>query len=50
MALEDIVMMENDPMEPVTEIPLGTLNSPKDQLSDTSVNELTLVFEASYSS
>lgn len=50
MALEDIVMIESDIVEPIMEIPEGMLNQPLDMLSDASpVNELTLVLEASYS-
>jgi hypothetical protein len=51
MALDDILMMESDIVEPMTEIPVGTLNAPEDQLGDQfPLNELTLVLEASYSS
>ena len=51
MALEDIVMMASDNSEPITDFPLGTLNQPKDQLvEESTVNELTLVLEASFSS
>jgi hypothetical protein len=50
MALEDIVMIADDIVEPISEIPQGTLNPPQDQISDHMMNELTLVLEASYSS
>lgn len=50
MALDDIVMYEDDIIQPILEVPQGTLNSPLDIISDKSpVNELTLVLEASYS-
>ncbi len=50
MALTDIVMIESDIIEPMTEIPLGTLSEPLDEFSDIMMNDLTLVFEVSYSS
>lgn len=50
MALEDIVMIENDIVDPILEVPQGTLGTPADQVSDHGMNELTLVLEASYSS
>jgi hypothetical protein len=51
MALEDILLMEGDIAEPVEELGPGTLNQPLDQLTDVmTLNELTLVLEASFSS
>jgi len=50
MALEDIVMIADDIVEPISEIPQGTLNIPQDEVSDHMINELTLVLEASFSS
>ena len=50
MALEDIVMIANDIVEPILEIPQGTLGTPADQISDHAIDELTLVLEASFSS
>ena len=52
MALDDILMIEADIVEPVSEIGPGTLNAPQDQLTEQmmTLNELTLVLEASYSS
>lgn len=50
MALQDIVMVESDIVEPILEVPQGTLGTPSDQVSDHGLNELTLVLEASYSS
>jgi len=51
MALEDILVMEGDIAEPIEEIGPGPLNQPQDQLADVmTLNELTLVLEASYSS
>lgn len=51
MALEDILLMEGDIAEPVTELNPGTLNQPLDQLTDVmTLNELTLILEASFSS
>ena len=50
MALDDILMIEADIVEPVSEIGPGTLNAPQDQLTEQmTLNELTLVLEASYS-
>lgn len=50
MALTDILTMESDIVEPVTEIPLENLYEPLDLLAINTINELTLTFEVSYSS
>lgn len=50
MALNDIVMIASDIVEPILEVPQGTLGTPVDQISDHAENDLTLVLEASYSS
>lgn len=50
MALVDIVMISEDIVEPILEVPQGTLGMPADQISDHGLNELTLILEASYSS
>lgn len=50
MALQDIVMIAEDIVEPILEVPQGTLGTPADQISDHGLNELTLILEASYSS
>ena len=45
MALEDIVLGENDNEELIVEIPLGTLNSPVDILTETNSNSGILIQE-----
>ncbi len=45
MALEDIVLGENDNEELIVEIPLGTLNSPVDILTETNSNSGILLEE-----
>ena len=43
MALEDILLIESDIGEFIIEFPIGTLNRPQDMVSESALNELTII-------